>query len=138
MLQQCPVKYRSITSLGIKTTTPMPSLTAGRLSEMDEDAKVHWAETVDKPRYRQFTISEEPWSLWWDNRNRLHDQNIRSLALTCRFNRLQKSSPPFGWFSSRGEAPSSQEDVSSPTTTAYQTAWLIQNASGTRRAERHR
>jgi hypothetical protein len=22
---------------------------------MDEDAKVHWAETVDKPRYRQFT-----------------------------------------------------------------------------------
>jgi hypothetical protein len=45
---------------------------------MDEDAKVHWAETVDKPRYRQFTISGEPWSLWWDNRNRLHDQNIRS------------------------------------------------------------
>jgi hypothetical protein len=23
---------------------------------MDEDAKVHWAENVDKPRYRQFTI----------------------------------------------------------------------------------
>jgi hypothetical protein len=30
----------------------MPSFTA-----MDEDAKVHWAETVDKARYRQFTIS---------------------------------------------------------------------------------
>jgi hypothetical protein len=28
--------------------------------EMDEDAKVHWAETVDKPRYRQFTISGNP------------------------------------------------------------------------------
>jgi hypothetical protein len=27
---------------------------------MDEDAKVHWAETVEKPRYRQFTISGEP------------------------------------------------------------------------------
>jgi hypothetical protein len=27
---------------------------------MDEDAKVHWAETVDKPRYRQFTISGNP------------------------------------------------------------------------------
>jgi hypothetical protein len=36
---------------------PMPSLTAGRLQMMDEDAKVHWAETVDKARYRQFTIS---------------------------------------------------------------------------------
>jgi hypothetical protein len=36
----------------------MPSLTDGTLNiEMDEDAKVHWAETVDKPRYRQFTIS---------------------------------------------------------------------------------
>jgi hypothetical protein len=31
---------------------------------MDEDAKVHWAETVDKPRYRQFTISGEPWAIW--------------------------------------------------------------------------
>jgi hypothetical protein len=30
------------------------------LNEMDEDAKVHWAETVDKPRYRQFTISGNP------------------------------------------------------------------------------
>jgi hypothetical protein len=36
----------------------MHSLTDGRLNiEMDEDAKVHWAETVDKPLYRQFTIS---------------------------------------------------------------------------------
>jgi hypothetical protein len=26
---------------------------------MDEDAKVHWAEIVDKPRDRQFTISGE-------------------------------------------------------------------------------
>jgi hypothetical protein len=36
----------------------MPSLTAGATLniEMDEDAKVPWAETVDKPRYRQFTI----------------------------------------------------------------------------------
>jgi hypothetical protein len=39
----------------------MHSLTDGRLNiEMDEDAKVHWAETVDKPRYRQFTISGNP------------------------------------------------------------------------------
>jgi hypothetical protein len=30
--------------------------------EMDEDAKVHWAETVDN-RYRQFTISGNPGSL---------------------------------------------------------------------------
>jgi hypothetical protein len=38
---------------------------------MDEDAKVHWAETIDKPRYRQFTISGEPWAIW------LQDKNIR-------------------------------------------------------------
>jgi NADH pyrophosphatase NudC (nudix superfamily) len=38
---------------------------------MDEDAKVHWAETVDKPCYRQFTISGEPWAIW------LQDKNIR-------------------------------------------------------------
>jgi NADH pyrophosphatase NudC (nudix superfamily) len=31
---------------------------------MDEDAKVHWVETVDRPRYRQFTIFEEPWAIW--------------------------------------------------------------------------
>ncbi len=28
--------------------------------EIDEDAKVHWAKTVGKPRYHQFTISGEP------------------------------------------------------------------------------
>jgi hypothetical protein len=37
-------------------------------SEMDEDARVHWAETVDKP---QFTISGEPWAIW------LQDKKIR-------------------------------------------------------------
>jgi hypothetical protein len=41
--------------------------------EMDEDAKVHWAETVDKPRYRQFTISGEPWALWWKDKKSLYE-----------------------------------------------------------------
>jgi hypothetical protein len=31
---------------------------------MDEDAKVHCAETVDKPCDRQFTICGEPWAIW--------------------------------------------------------------------------
>jgi hypothetical protein len=36
---------------------------------MDEDAKVHWAETADKPRYRQFTLFGEPWAIWLDTFN---------------------------------------------------------------------
>jgi hypothetical protein len=37
--------------------------------EVDEDAKVHWAETVGKPHERQFTISGEPWAIWLKNKN---------------------------------------------------------------------
>jgi hypothetical protein len=46
---------------------------------MDEYSKVHLADTVDKPRYRQFTIAGEPWAIW------LKDKNIcMSLHSTLR------------------------------------------------------
>jgi hypothetical protein len=53
MLQQCPVKWIPHHVPGIKTTTDAFLDRWATLNiEMDEDAKVHWAETVDK-RYRQ-------------------------------------------------------------------------------------
>jgi hypothetical protein len=50
---------------------------------MDEDAKVHWAETVDKPRYRQFTISGEPWALWWKDKKSLYEPAFYLHTATC-------------------------------------------------------
>jgi hypothetical protein len=62
----------------------MHSLTDGRLNiEMDEDAKVHWAETVDKPRYRQFTISGEPWALWWKDKKVCMNLHSTFYTATC-------------------------------------------------------
>jgi hypothetical protein len=63
MLQQCPVKWIPH-HVGHQDDDSDAFLDrwATLNIEMDEDAKVHWAETVDKPRYRQFTISGEPWA----------------------------------------------------------------------------
>jgi hypothetical protein len=58
MLQQCPVKWIPHHVLGHQDSDAF--LDRWTTIEMDEDAKVHWAETVDKPRYRQFTISGNP------------------------------------------------------------------------------
>jgi hypothetical protein len=50
---------------------------------MDEDAKVRWAETVDKPRYRQFTISGEPWALWLKDRKICMNLHSALHTATC-------------------------------------------------------
>jgi hypothetical protein len=61
MLQQCPVKWIPHHLLGHQDDDPDAFLDRwATLNMMDKDAKVHWAETVDKPRYRQFTISGKP------------------------------------------------------------------------------
>jgi hypothetical protein len=39
----------------------------------DADAKVHWAETVDKPRYLQFTISGEPLGILVEGQKYLYE-----------------------------------------------------------------
>jgi hypothetical protein len=61
MLQQCPVKWIPHHVLGHQDDDSDAFLDrwATLNIEMDEDAKVHWAETVDKPRYRQL-ISGNP------------------------------------------------------------------------------
>jgi hypothetical protein len=51
--------------------------------EMDEDAKVHWAETVDKPRYRQFTISGNP-GLFGGKTKGLYEPAFYTLLLADR------------------------------------------------------
>jgi hypothetical protein len=65
MLQQCPVKWIPHHVLGHQDDDSDALDRWATLNiEMDEDAKVHWAETVDKPRYRQFTISGNPGLFW--------------------------------------------------------------------------
>jgi hypothetical protein len=53
MLQQCPVKWIPHHVLGHQDDDSDAFLDRWTTLniEMDEDAKVHWAETVDKPRY---------------------------------------------------------------------------------------
>ena len=66
MLQQCPVKWVPRHVLGHQDNDPDAFLDrwATLNIEMDADAKAHWVDTFGKPRYRQFTISGEPWALW--------------------------------------------------------------------------
>jgi hypothetical protein len=52
--------------------------------EMDEDVKVHWAETVDKPRYRQFKISGELWAIWLKNKRSVWTILLNTLLLVDR------------------------------------------------------
>jgi hypothetical protein len=71
MLQQCPVKWTPHHVLGHQDDDPDAFFDcwATLNIEMDEDAKVHWAETVDKLRDRQFTISGESWAIWLKDKN---------------------------------------------------------------------
>jgi hypothetical protein len=70
MLQQCPVKWIPHHVLGHQDDDPDAFLDrwATLNIEMDEDANVHWAETVDKPSDRQFTIFGEPWAIWLNDK----------------------------------------------------------------------
>jgi hypothetical protein len=71
MLQQCPVKRVPHHVLGDQDDDPDAFLDrwATPNIEMDEDVKVHWADTVDKPHYRQFAISGELWAIWLKDKN---------------------------------------------------------------------
>jgi hypothetical protein len=63
-LQQYPVKWIPHV-LGHQDDDPDAFLVdrwATLSIEMDDQAKEHWAESVDKPRDRRFTISGEPWA----------------------------------------------------------------------------
>jgi hypothetical protein len=65
IFQQCPVKWVPHHVLGHQDDDPDAFLDrwATLNIETDDQAKVHWADTVDQPRDLQFTISGEPWAI---------------------------------------------------------------------------
>jgi hypothetical protein len=66
-ISKCPVKWIPHHVLGYQDDDPMPHRWATLNIEMDEEAKVHWAETVDTslPSIHDF---REPWALWWKDK----------------------------------------------------------------------
>jgi hypothetical protein len=62
MLQQCPVTWISRHIPGHQDDDPNAFLDLWTIQniEMDDRAKLHWADTVDQPRQLQCTISGEP------------------------------------------------------------------------------
>jgi hypothetical protein len=71
MLRKCPVTWIPHHVKGHQDDDPNATLDLWALLniEMDDQAKLHWAETATLPRTIQHTISGEPWTLWHKDQN---------------------------------------------------------------------
>jgi hypothetical protein len=85
ILQQFPVKWIPHHIHGRQDDDPDAFLDrwATLDIEMDGDAKVHGAETVDKPRSRQFTIFGEPSALWLKDKHICMNLHSTLHTATC-------------------------------------------------------